>query len=48
MNKEIKRINLKVSKELWTQLKIIAAKDEKTLQQLCEDVLSDYVKKKNS
>lgn len=43
---ELKPLTLKVQKDIWLAWKIQAAKEETTMSELAERLVSDYLKRK--
>jgi hypothetical protein len=43
---ELKPLTLKVRKDIWLEWKIQAAKEETTMSELAERLISDYLKRK--
>ena len=43
---ELKTLCLKIRKDIWLSWKIQAAKEETTMSELSERLLSDYLRKK--
>ncbi|MBI4522777.1 MAG: hypothetical protein HY695_03065 [Deltaproteobacteria bacterium] len=43
---EIKPLQLKIRKDLWLAWKIQAAREERTMSEIAEQLISEYLKKK--
>jgi hypothetical protein len=43
---ELKALSLKIRKDIWLAWKIEAAKEETTMSELAERLVSDYIKRK--
>jgi len=43
---ELKPLTLKVRKDIWLEWKIQAAREETTMSELAERLISDYLKRK--
>lgn len=39
---------VKISKEVWKELKVYAAKSDKRIEEACEEAIKDYLKKKSA
>ena len=46
MRKDIKNINIEISKEVWTKLKLISVSKDMTLQDVVREILDKSVSKK--
>ena len=43
---EVRPLQLKIRKDLWLKWKILAAKEDTTMSEIAERLISEYIKKK--